>query len=383
MTTPTLYEAAPISFSVHKPVYRGRRHLFDLTEWIAWRQVDAALGGWWEAQLVLEGKESVLQDWIEDGLDRDIEAHAPEGLIWNGFVNAATLVTGRETISRGPLLDVCNRCNLVYSGIDTSIVPPAVGMRIPTGWADFVASQTLYGKLERVLTTGGLTPTNAAQERDRFLRAMAYPAKTTSDGRSATGACQLTLDLCGHIRKTERYTYNSTTTGDQSLSTKLLAVLAAEPNGLFSTDYSQIAANTLWVPAYENDLPTAWEVFKDLVTQGDSSYQRYVFGCHEDRRLSYQAASEDIAYLQDLSDPRGLVRTPQEQIVRPYLLRAGQFLFRPDAALGEPVGGQEDPRRKFLETVTFTAPGEWTFTSGTTDQAKQMLEQWGLSGIGV
>ena len=72
-------------------------------------------------------------------------------------------------VKRGPLLGIANKVAIVYSTVDTSVTPPAVGVRKKTAYAIDIASQNKYGIIEKILSSGGSTDANATNIRDTYI----------------------------------------------------------------------------------------------------------------------------------------------------------------------------------------------------------------------
>ena len=66
-------------------------------------------------------------------------------------------------------MNIGNKVALVYSTVDTSVTPPAVGVRKKTAYANDTASQGRYGIIEKVLSSGGSTDANATNIRDTYI----------------------------------------------------------------------------------------------------------------------------------------------------------------------------------------------------------------------
>ncbi len=173
-----------------------------------------------------------------------------------------------------------------------------------------------------------------------------------------------------------------------NLSAKLTAVLAADPNGIISTNYFNIATNTYQVSQWEDEDRTAWSIIKSLLAYGDASDVRHTFGIYEDRTPYYTAMTDAIEYYQELSDPLYRVRTTSRSIVYPWDVRPARWLFYPDFLTGRPepltlADRREDPRFEFIEAVQYTAP--WGLSHNGTKQGtlKQVLAKYGITGVGA
>jgi hypothetical protein len=196
----------------------------------------------------------------------------------------------------------------------------------------------------------------------------------------------MTLDIRGYWEWLNGFVYNSTTAGDTGLSTKLPLVLAANPNaGMFSTNYGHIAANAFQVAAYDNDDRKAMAVMKELIGKGMiTTKARCVGGFYQDRIFWYNEVPTIKAYTFSLSDPTQEVRGTGGEIVRPWEVLPGRWLFFPDAMIGrtEDVDLKDDPRALFIESVTYTMPYDLLVNGEKVGTLAQKLAQKGLGGLG-
>jgi len=287
-------------------------------------------------------------------------------------------------VVRGPLTDIANKVAIVYSSVDTSINPPAMGMRVKANYAEDADSQADYGIITKVLSVGGSTQTIAEQIRDTWLAENAWPETSHTYGQGG-GDASVTVECLGYVKWLELFPYNQTAnTGTRNLSDKITDVLAAEPNTLFSTDYTNIASNTLAVRRFENDDNSGWDVIKDLVAKGDTSDNRYLFGIYDDRVAHYEQIPEDTAYHQYIADSNQNVRTPVGDIVRPWDVRPGRWLLYPDFLVGRsiPTNRRLDSRFEFIESVTYSSPWTISHTGSKVATLPQKLAKLGLGGVG-
>jgi len=353
-----------------------------------YQHIIQAMGGYWTSNVGMAAGLVRGEDWLER-LGWHIEVLDDAGVTcWEGFVNRITANVGPRQVTIGPLLSVANRCYLVYSTIDTSTEPPTVGMRVRAATVNSTGSQGRWGIRHKVLSTGGCTDADAATIVNRYVGERAEP-KASGVWQPGATTMAVRLECLGYYALLD-YPYNQTAaTGEIDLSDddgtgKLQLIMAAEPNGIFSTDYRRCADNTLQVPAWENDDKGAWALIKALVARGDAAYSRYTFGIYANRQAVYAAAPTDVAYLRRLTDPAGRITTPEGQDIPPWNVLPGRWLFYPDWFVGrtEPATRRQDGRFEFIESVTYTAPMTAVTTGGDMDTLPQLLAQMGLSGVG-
>lgn len=347
-----------------------------------------SIGGYFSARITISASKKKVEDWIDYGLGRHIVVYSPSlVVIWEGFVNSIKASLGPLEFTIGPLLDIKNRVAVTYSTVDTSVTPPAIGARVTTSTANNTTSQARYGIIGANHSTDGDTATGAAQLRDMLVNDpnRAYPP-TSRDSNLSGGGASVELECAGYWHWLNVYNYaNTAGAGDVNLSTKIQSVLAANPNGLFSTDYSMITTNTTQRPAYEDGNRTAEAILKDLNSKGDSSFNSYTMGFYAGRRFYYQPAPAEIAYQQRITGNRGIVNK-LDLVTRPWDVLGARWIFYPDFLIGRfpPITGANlgtDPRAGFIETVGFRAPYEVSVNGVKLNTLDQVLARRGLGSI--
>lgn len=392
MTTPSLHQQTGLSINVFKPtITRGvsyvptGRLMDNLAEQIdSYNQTLTASGGYWQAGFTINDRIDKCEDWLNEGLGWHIETYSPAlDRVWEGFVNRIILSVGGFTVTRGPLLNVANRVSVSYSRVDRSVSPTCSGIKFTTAVTNNTASQDAYGIIEKKLSIGNTVPANAAQIQATYLIENAWPE--TSKSLSSGGAQQpfVKVECLGYIHFLKAYIYNQIiNTGTMALDLKIQAILV-DPNGLFSTDYSQITANPFLVKQYEDNDSTAWAVIKDLVSVGDAASVRYTLGMYNDRIVEYTAMPTTLTYQQRLADPAQSIETILGTPVEYYEVRPAQWLFFPDFLTGltPTVGPRNDPRALFIENVKYIAPATISINGSKVGTLNQQLAQLGLLGI--
>ena len=352
----------------------------------SYNHVISALGGYESATISISNTQIDIEDWLANGLMRHIEVYNHALVkIWEGFVNEISITLGGLAVTRGPVLNIANNVALIYSTVDTSVSPPITGQRATTAFSGDADSQTRYGVWETVLSAGGVSATEATTVRDVFLNENKDPQSSQRISLGQSGNIGLQLSCLGYYHLFKKYTYNQiANTGTDDLSDVLAAIIAADPNSIFSTSTSKITANTLQVKQYLNDNATAWSLIQGLVARGDSSDNRYIFGIYNERIPEYAAIPTDFEYQQRLSDPAQRIETPQGIEVKPWDVKAGKWLFVPDFLIGkiQPSELRLDPRMIFIEQMTYTMPWNLQIQGGKTDKLSQKLAKLGLGGIG-
>ena len=388
--TPTFEQSKELSLLIYKPTI-GSYVPAGVFQGTIGREVDAyqhtiaALGGYDSASFTINDRLDRLEDWL-DRLGYHVEVYNPDlVLIWEGFINRVSLNLGGLAVVRGNLTDIGNRVTCVYSTVDTSTTEPTIGMREPTTVANDTTSQGRYGIIQKILSVGGATQVTAEQIRDTWLNENKEP-ETSQSYSSGGGQTTVSVECAGYNKWLDLYAYNQiASTGTLNVSTAIQNVLAADVNGLFSTDYTRITANTLQTQQYVNDDDTAWAYIKYLVSQGDAADNRYLFGIYAGRRAVYEVQPTDTAYLQRITDNRQDVETPTGQIVKPWDVLPGRWLLYPDFLVGRitPSNKRDDSRYEFIERVTFTAPWSLSHTGSKASTLPQKLAKLGLGGTGA
>ena len=155
----THHQSISLSISAFDPLIVGSSlvddSLGDKLDNGTYSHVISALGGYDNAMIKIVDQQIDLEDWLANGLMRHIEVYNPALVkIWEGFVNQIDIMLGGLSVTRGPVMQIGNNVALTYSTVDTTVSPPAIGMRATTAFNADTDSQTLYGVLETVLSAG-------------------------------------------------------------------------------------------------------------------------------------------------------------------------------------------------------------------------------------
>lgn len=346
----------------------------------------AAWGGYWSLTFRLTDQRSKIEGWLYR-LGYDITLYSP-GLaaIYNGFISEVGLNVGSLSLHRGPLLStIANKIKVTYSYVDTSVTPPVVGGRNATTWSENAISQAKYGIIARNISVGGANETTAEQLRDTALATLKEPPPEETDNISGSDQfASVDITCLGYVHWLKAYTLALTTTGDQNANAKVQAIVAAEPNSLFSTNYTRIDTNATQVGAYDNDNRPAWSAMRGVVAVGDSSFNRWLFGLYADRKAVYNAIPTTTAYQRKLSDvEQHLLQYASQERVLPWEALPGQWVFYTDLLIGKTPPDTDrrlDPRYLFVEQSTFTLPWALTLQGSTIGRLDQLMASLGLGG---
>lgn len=388
MTVPNLHELIGIAIQISEPLLSSRVDSSPVTytnELDSYSHKRAAFMDYDNAQMSLKGDHLDAEDWIEYGLGRDVTVYDESlTLIFRGFVNQLEVVIGNLTIRRGPLMALGNRVSAVYAILDNTVNPPTVGDRTVTLIAEDTDSQDIYGIIEKVISTGQVSTSEALRLRDTFLEENKLPE--TSQGINSSGSqpgITINMNCLGYGYWLEAYVYNQNIVSlTTTISAKLQAVLAADPNFVISTDYNRIGANGFLVSAYENDDPYGLTVIKELTALGDINADRWLFILDNELRANYFIQPTTKEY--EMSILEGTIRDLALGIIHPWNICPGKWIFITDFLTGrdpEVINLREDPRMVFIESVSYTAPYGYAIEGSKTNTVKQIVSQFGMKGL--
>jgi hypothetical protein len=378
-----------LSLLVYEPLVMGGDFVGNYTEKVSSYGHDiVADGGYWACSFQFTDTQGEIEKWFRDGLERHIVIRDDAlGVIFEGFVNQISINAGAESDVRGPVMSIANRVSCVYSPKDVSVYPPVIGAETTTIIVDNVASQAKYGILEKILSAGTITEEEVIMVRDMYLAQYKDPTIAGTMSIGATGQVTATIDCLGYIHLLSVYVFEDDVVGYSYLSDKIKAVLAFNPNHIFSTLYYWIQDNLMLVGTAENQHLFGLDIINRIVTLGDIYDTRWTFGIYENRTAKYAAIPTDRPeYLFYLSDPTQKILSYKSQAtISPWNVMPGKWIFVPDYYIGYVVGlgtpDSADPRYKFIETVKYTAPNQLDISGGRTDRLSQMFAKLGMSGI--
>lgn len=365
-----------ITVGVYEPLVIGTNQLGSLTSAIlGYTHESRALGGYWSARIRVDSNRVNINEWYETGLGRRIVTYSPEGIpVWEGFVNSVRLNLGRLAKTIGPVTDIANLVSAVYADATT-------GFSTETTPVQDVASQNRYGILERVLSAGMVSSTQAQEYANQHLAEQAQP--DTSEEASDEPA-SMVLECAGYVHLLRRWYYTNVNTGTENVSTKLATVLDVDPNALLASSNAQIEANTIQVQVNDENNRTAWNVIKSLVALGTAADARTVFGVYAGRLVQYRSVVQQIDYLQSINSVNQQVQNAGGAALAPWLVLPGKWVKATDFLVGRVADTddlRDDPRFTFIEAVRFTAPYGLTLLGGKVDRVDQAMGRLGLRGI--
>ena len=351
-----------------------------------------ALGGFQSATINLSATQVTMGEWLEKGLGRHIEVFNPAmSIAWEGFVNQVDVVYGNLTVTVGPLMQVVNRLNAMYTTVDVSVIPPTEGLEAETGWLDNAASQARYGILVSTISLGETNPADAAAVAATYLANQAQAATTQVFTSTATQP-SVNISCLGYYHWLS-YLYNQeVVVGTINTDAKIIDILTGtdaatgNPYNLnslwlpFGTSHIATPAAPAAVPAYEYENKTAWNLIQDTVARGDTNQARWLFGVYAGRQAWYQQQPTTVEYSGKLEDLGLRIFGPGE--VDPWDVRPGKWIRWTDFDPGYyPSTLQEDPRVQFIENVTYTMPNQLSLNGEVQGTLQETMASFGLGGI--
>jgi hypothetical protein len=387
MPAPSLFEMIGLSIQVSQPILRGGSFLENLTnKYDGYNHIISAAVGFDTATIEINGDLTYCESWFEDGLTRDITVYNQAGyIVWQGWVNQVQLAVAGLNVTTGPVLNIANRVEVVYSPLDTTVTPPAIGTRTRTAQANNTASQAAYGIWHKLLSGSNVPDAEALQLRSTYLQENALPETASTINFDASDAPKITLNCLGYAYWLQAYPYNVAGTGTIAISTRLQAVLTASPNAVLSANYSYVNSNTFAVPVAQEKDTMALDYIKSLVAVGDSANNRWTFGIYEDRQAYYSVIPTTAEYQYQLSEGAQTVRRYADNTtVRPWDVRPAKWLFITDFLIGRVASStmiRDDPRMLFIESVNYAAPYSLSVQGAKISTIAQQMAKLGLGGI--
>jgi hypothetical protein len=366
--------------NVHLPRVRGGDFMYSITHLMqSYSHTIAAYGGFLEATISLSGDQSVIEEWYTDGIGRHIVVVNPAGAVcWEGFVNSIEVVMGAFSATRGPLLNVANRVSAMYTPIIEAETEELVtGTETETTIAEDLVSQQRYGIWEKVINAGTVTDDDAEYIRDTYLEDNREPSVSSdiSFGNSGSDA-NVTLHCRGYIDWLN-YAYNDTTDDYVMASTKVAAVVTAEPNSMLT---SSVDTNGILVSSLEDGNRMASAIIEEIVSMGDIYDNRWLYGCYENRVVYYNAAPTTVEYFTHLTFPHQVVFLNRSSPIDPWDIRPGKWLelldFRSYGV--SPTDIYENPSTVFIEEVSYTAPNQVQMSGKKIQRVEQLLARLGI-----
>lgn len=405
MTEPSAFSAKGLSIVVRNPITFDDGLIDSYTNLVnSYSHVVSATAGYQSAEFNISGNLEFMENWLEYGLGRHVQVYGPSGtMIWEGFVNEITGNFGYATFSRGPLMDVGNRVTIWYT--PKFICDPAdplydpnnpcdegeivTGTEMPWTTMDNADSINRYGIIEKIVNVGEqyakIDILNSISS--LYLEENAYPQWNPSLSVSGNaGELSINVSCRGYYDWLSAYPYNIPDTNIKEwkeYSNIIQVILTADPNGIFSHDYSRIDFNpSIQIMDYMDD-KLAKTIIDDLITLGDVNYNRWTFGIYQNRRAVYAQIPSEVEYIYYKTGKTQQVETLSGAIVEPWDVMPCKWTAIPTFLTSFPFRSnnvREDPRIFFAEEVTFTAPDQVNITGAKIRKFDQYIARMGLYG---
>jgi hypothetical protein len=363
----------------------------------SWAHEIATVGGYKSSSFTLNSVQWQIEDWIENGLGRHVEAYSSGGvLIWEGFVDSIEARIGTLSIKRGPLIDVANRVLVEYTPyVDITVDPPVTGNATESTLANDTDSQALFGIQEDVVsggtlidaaTVGGGGTTEQNEIRDAYIADHKYPEVSESISFGSSQIPQLTINCLGYYEWLDRYVYTAAFSATVQIPTKIESVLGGDPNSIFSTDYNHInddAHLLLLTPDGAEGNRTAMTQIEEMISQGDANDNRTYFAVYDDQVFWFDSIADEIEYYHRIGDRDQEVTLPDGTVVLPWSVRPNKWVNFPDFLVGRDFHSTElrhDPTNMFVESVKYSAPWGLELNGAKISNIEQLLAK---KGVGV
>lgn len=383
----SIFHTEGLNLNMYLPPWQKSLWVQDYTDYVeAYSHEMASLGGFNQASVSLANQPlGTLEEWTQNGLGREMRVTSGDGLtVFEGFINQMDFDVAGFSFSLGPFMDIANRIALAYSYIDTSTGQAITGLRAVSDWVQDELSIAKYGVQSKLLSAGGIDENVIDEILTLALDRLKEPQRTEDlNLSSGDGTFGVKLTLAGWWNMLDRYTYNNNTDPTSiNVSDKLIAILAADPNLLFSS--SGIQKNDLQVSSWENDDAKAWGIIKSLVSLGDTANQRYTFGVYEKRLVRYGPVENKVTYYRPVGEKLKTLLDESDNRVPPWAVRPGVWVrVRDLTPARKAVNDFNDIGYVFIESLSYSAPDSLSLNGGHNYRLSQRLAQLGLSGIGI
>lgn len=375
------------SFHLYECPARGGLWLQDITDHVPdYGHAISNFGGWDSASMTVQVKAEQLDDWIENGLARQIYCEDGEGVFFRAFINSMSISVGGLQFSIGSVLELANRVSVRYSPINTTVWPYVTGTPTQTIIVEDAASQARYGIVEKIIDGGSCTDEAAEQIRDKYLAENAYPRKSINLAINLSGGdvATLQLELLGIFHWLAAYPYELNDATIRTIDEVVKLILSADPNGYFSADQSLIEANAQLVIGLIEIAP-ALDVLKGLLERGNDADDRILtFGIFsDDNRFVMRARSNVVGFEYWITDVHQKVITVLQEDVLPWRVTAGIWVSVPDFLVGlldEDYTLRQNYRTGFADQVKFTMPWQVDITGGDVPTLPQLIAKIGYAG---
>jgi hypothetical protein len=148
-------------------------------------------------------------------------------------------------------------------------------------------------------------------------------------------------------------------------------------------NWINIDENTVEVKVKQKGNKTIWAIIKEVLSLGDTSDQRWLFGIYQNRTPHYHLAPTAYEYTARSTDNKITFYKLNGEEVKPYNVLPGKWMLVTDLLVGTvpPTDLKFDPRAMFIEEVRYSSEEGVTFNAGRINQLTQRLGRLGITGI--
>ena len=336
--------------------------------------------GFVSADIELRMDRNDLEQWYYDGLGRDIKILNEGGIVvFRGFANSISMNVGGISASVGPLATYSARII-----VDNFIMDAG---QTETVFTEDLPSQTRFGIWEKIIQAGDcfVNPDTGYNEaeyaRDTYLLQYKYPQSNFVVTPNSDESGVVRISILGYHEWLKAFTYQNreysgTAPVIQTVTQKIVAALAADPNLLISSNVNSIKANPALKIDQENQYRSAYSVIEDAAKVGDGT-NLWRFYIDENLIPFFETVPTAIKYSYNLVDGRQVIFDYfTNTVMRPYDVKAGVVIFLADWLVGEygyPGAVGEDPRVALINQVRYTAPNELQISTENLNQFESYI----------
>ena len=340
--------------------------------------------GFKSANFEISMTEEDVNDWIDYGLGKDIMVYDGEGTnIWKGFVNKVSASIGDRTYSVGPLMDVANRVTLIYTPIIESATGGLIlGVTQEYPMVQNTDSQALYGIIEKVISGSNMFDSEAGLAANSYATEFGTPPKDESLSILQSNVPIVRIECLGYKEWLNAYAYNNTAITLTYFHTKIQSVVNADPNNIFSHDYSEMVNNLSLTNDYEYENKTAYTIVDGITKMGDIAYNRWNVQVLENNMIYYKSIPNLLEYYHPIKQGVPYIYSSAYAHIMPWNVRPGKWLMYTDVNIGTmPTSILNSPLVKFVEEVTYTMPYGLSLSFSRFSTVRQLFQTLGIGSI--
>jgi hypothetical protein len=366
------------SFAIDHTALEGYSHAID-ADW-----------GFWEASVNTTDDADSLDKWASL-IGYDVKVFGPSGqVVWEGLINKISIRYGPYSYEIGPYLEIINHAYVQYSTMRWDTDFPVGGDSIRSDTVTNDDSIARYGILQSSLSGSDTTEEQAEAALRLYVAENAYPKSAQSLSLGEAGSkISVSLSCAGYAQLFTRYFYENIidVLVDPILiptTDKIARIIAADPNGLFTTANTDLRTNETLVHNHEEGDRYAEAIIKEITSIGDGALTRWVFYVDTGLKCVYRPVSNEVAYRHSLYESATILRNLDGSPAMPWDVRPGTWI---ESDINAPSASQyvdsgAHRRFMFVESVRFTYPFRLELSEKKVRRLDQALARLGL-GSGV